>query len=142
MESKSKHEQACRQWLQTRPQIEQQIRSLLAGRTNSADELTRPVVVTAIGGHYERPAAWVIALNGSPVQALIVSKPQGDAILWRGASPRTLQPAQAATVNAYLASLDLPEPQTMTPYPFVMVVDGERVTGSEFHVKPWVWRET
>lgn len=135
------HDRACARWLEARPESDRAIRELLAGRDQSPDQLTRAVVVTAIGGHYEQPAGWAIALNGSPVQALIVSLRDGDAIIWRGASPRTLRPAQVATVNAYLASLGRPVPQHVTPYPMTMFIDGDLVTEPAFHVKPWFWRD-
>lgn len=128
------HYRACARWLATRPESERAMRELLAGRDKSSDFRARPVVVTAIGGHYGEPAGWAIALNGSPVQALVVSLRDGDAILWRGVSLRRLRPAQEETVNAYLASLDKPDPWTM-------FVDGERLTGPVFDVKPWFWRD-
>ncbi len=140
-QDRQEHYRACKHWLATRPESERAMRELLAGSDQSLDQLTRPVVMTAIGGHYEQPAGWAIALNGSPVQALVVSLRDGGAILWRGVSPRRLRPAQEETVNAYLASLDKPDPLQVTPYPMTMFVDGERLTGPGFHVKPWFWRD-
>lgn len=138
------HTQACWAWLQTRPEADQRIRRLLVGQvwTNAIDNMARPVVVTAIGGHYEQPAGWAIALNGSPVQGLLVALRSLDYYLRRpGRNFQVLRDTQRATVDAYLASLDRPESQHVTPYPMTMFVDGERVTGPGFHVKPWFWRD-
>lgn len=135
------HERASRLWLQTRPAEDYAIRQVLAGKRASFDRLARPVVVTAFGGHYEEPAGYTIALNGSPVQAVIVTLAHGGALIWRGRYPGHLGEESARLVYVYLESLHMPPRVQNTPYPFVMYIDGERVEGATFHVKPWFWRD-
>lgn len=134
------HERACCYWLETRPPEEYAIRRVLAGKGASCDRLARPVVVTVFGGHYEEPAGYIIALNGSPVKAVILRLAQGGAMIWRGYSPARLGDENTRAVYAYLESLHMPKHATDTPYPFVMYIDGERVEGAAFHVKPWFFR--
>ncbi len=137
----TKHEHASRLWLQTRPAEELAIRRVLAGKGASFDRLARPVVVTAFGGHYEEPAGYTVALNGSPVQAVIVFIPRvRAAVLWQNYRSRRLGKEDTQTIDSYLESLHMPAPVTNRPYPFVMFVDGERVEGDSFHVKTWFWR--
>ena len=139
-----KHYRACAKWLDTRPEADKKIRLLLSDRSTYsnevADELSRPVVVTAFGGHYERPAGYTIALNGSPVRAVIVSLAHGPAFMRRMASVRALRPGEVATVTAYLKSLQMADPLTSQPYPFTMYVDGELVSEAVFNIQPWFWR--
>lgn len=135
------HTRACARWLATRPESDRAMRELLAGRDQSPDKMTRPVVVTAIGGHYEQPAGWAIALNGSPVQALVIALRSLDYYRHSpGRNFQVLRETARATADAYLASLDRPDPQHVTPYPMTMFVDGELVTGAGFDAKPWFWR--
>lgn len=135
-------EKACVRWVATRPAAEVAIRRVLAGKGASFDCLSRAVVVTAFGGHYEAPAGHTIALNGSPVKAVIMRFVEGDAMIWRDTpGPRRLNETDTATVWRYLDSLQMPASQRLTPYPFTVYVDGERAAGQAFDVKPWFERE-
>ncbi len=136
-----KRERACWLWLQTRPAEELAIRRVLAGPVASNDQRARPVVVTAFGGNYEEPAGYTVALNGSPVLAVIVCLPSGGAIIWQGPKPLRLNGEDTRAVYAYLESLHMPKSQYGAPYPFTMCIDGERVEGGSFHVRPWFRRE-